>query len=308
MNLLHMKYAVEVARASSISKAAESLYVSQPNLSRAIRELEETLGIEIFKRTPKGISPTAQGEEFLGYARQILRQVDNVEKLYKRENSAALKFSISVPRASYISSAFTAFSARISPEKEIEMFYKETNSMRAVSNILDHDYHLGILRYRLPYDRYFKEMIEEKGLRSELICDFSYRLIMRKDSPLASKERICLDDLRPCLEIAHADPYVPSLPAVTIQSDELSKGVTRRIFVFERGSQMELLAKMPDAFMWVSPVPQRTLDRYDLIERVCAENDKVYRDILICKKDYRFSSLDNLFFDELIRQKRALGL
>lgn len=72
MNLLYLKYAVEVARTTSITKAAEALYMGQPNLSRAIKDLEEELGIKIFKRTSKGIVPTEEGEEFLGYARSIL--------------------------------------------------------------------------------------------------------------------------------------------------------------------------------------------------------------------------------------------
>lgn len=307
MNLLHMKYAVEVAKAKSISKAAEVLYISQPNLSRSIRELEETLGITIFKRTTKGINPTAQGEEFLGYARQILAQVDNVERLYRKENTAAQKFSISVPRASYISSAFTSFAAKISSTEKTELFYRETNSMRAVNNVVDGDYRLGILRYQMTYDRYFKDMLGEKGLRSELICDFSYRLMMSSKNPLSRLKKITFADLTPYLEIAHADPFVPSLPASTIQKDELSPGVGRRIFVFERGSQMELLSEIHDAFMWVSPVPKKTLELYGLTERICNENTRVYRDILICKKDYKFTGFDNMFFDELIKYKRAFS-
>lgn len=72
MNLLHVKYAVEVEKTCSINKAAENLFMAQPNLSRAIKELEESLGITIFKRTSKGMLVTAKGEEFLDYAKQLL--------------------------------------------------------------------------------------------------------------------------------------------------------------------------------------------------------------------------------------------
>ena len=75
MNTLHFKYAVTVARTGSITQAAEELFMAQPNLSKAIRELEDSLGIEIFRRTPKGMVPTAQGEAFLGYAEKVLEQV-----------------------------------------------------------------------------------------------------------------------------------------------------------------------------------------------------------------------------------------
>ena len=82
MNLQHIKYAVEVQKTGSITQAAENLYMGQPNLSKAIRELEKSLGIVIFKRTSKGVLPTAQGEEFLRYAKSILDQVQRIEDLY----------------------------------------------------------------------------------------------------------------------------------------------------------------------------------------------------------------------------------
>jgi DNA-binding transcriptional LysR family regulator len=109
MNLLHLKYAVEVDKTRSINKAAENLYMGQPNLSRAIKELEESLGITIFKRTSKGITPTPKGEEFLEYAKNILAQVDEMEALYNKKKKGKQEFNISVPRASYISLAFCAF-------------------------------------------------------------------------------------------------------------------------------------------------------------------------------------------------------
>ena len=306
MNLMHLKYAVEVEKTASITKAAENLYMGQPNLSRAIRELEDNLGIEIFRRTSKGMIPTAQGEEFLGYARKILAQVDAVEKLYQCGEKDTQRFSISVPRASYISCAFTAFSKRLNPEDGIEVFYKETNSMRAVNNILNEDYKLGIVRYQAEYDGNFKEMLTEKGLGYELICEFRHVLVMSKDSPLARLDVLHKQDLEPYFQIAHADPYVPSLPATEVQKAELFEGVNKHIFVFERGSQLDLLAEMPTSFMRVSPLPQRLLDRYGLVERPCADGEKLHRDVLIFRKGYRFTALDKMFIDELTQVRRAL--
>ena len=106
MNLLHLKYAVEVAKTSSITKAAENLYMGQPNLSRAIKELEEDLGIRIFQRSSRGIVPTEQGEAFLGYARTILQQVDAIEKMYREERQHMSRLSVSAPRAAYVACAF----------------------------------------------------------------------------------------------------------------------------------------------------------------------------------------------------------
>ncbi|MGN1095209.1 MAG: LysR family transcriptional regulator, partial [Eubacteriales bacterium] len=302
----HLKYAVEVSKTSSITKAADNLYMGQPNLSRAIRELEESLGIQIFKRTPKGIYPTQQGEEFLGYAKKILAQVDAVEKMYRGEKNDGQKFAISVPRASYISAAFSEFVKKLDKSRFTDIFYKETNSMRAINNIINADYNLGILRYRSSYDRYFKEMLESKGLESELICEFKYILLMSQKSPLASKESICLEDLKPYLEVAHADPYVPTLPMSTVQKEELSDGVEHHIFVFERGSQMELLSSLENTFMWTSPIPKNVLERFGLVQRVCVDAERKYKDVLIRHKDYMFTSVDKLFIDELMRSKRHI--
>ena len=93
MNTLHFKYAVEVERTRSISKAAENLFMAQPNLSKAIKELEDSLGITIFQRTSKGVVPTQQGAEFLKYAKNILTELDKMESIYvpDAQNRQSLK-------------------------------------------------------------------------------------------------------------------------------------------------------------------------------------------------------------------------
>lgn len=303
MNILHLKYALEVEKTRSISKAAENLYMGQPNLSRAIKELEESLGITIFKRTTKGISLTPHGEEFMQYAKKIISQIDEVEAMYKNGKVDKQTFSVSVPRASYISCAFTEFARKIDPKRSAEIFYKETNSMKAINNILQADYKFGIIRYQTTFEQYFHNLLYEKGLTSEVIWEFSYVAAMSKHNPLASKETIELSDLKDYIEIAHADPYVPSLPLIDSKKAELSEFVDKRIFVFERGSQMDLLSQVHNTFMWVSPTPQRLLDIYELVEKPCPANTKKYKDVLIYRQGYRFTDLDKNFIDEIGKNK-----
>ncbi len=306
MNLMHIKYAVEVANEGSINKAAEKLYVGQPNLSRAIKELEASLGVKIFERSAKGMGLTSDGETFIRYAKTILRQVDEVESIFNGSGSVKKRFSISVPRASYISDAFARFSHSLTNEAEAEIIYKETNSLRAIKNILHEDYKLGIIRYAENYDKYFKTMLDEKDMQYEMITEFSYVLAMSRDNPLASAEKITFDALKDYIEIAHADPYVPSLPLSQVRKEELPDNIGRRIFVFERASQFELLSENPETFMWVSPIPQKLLDRYDLVQISCEENKKIYKDILIYKRDYKLTALDKAFIDELCKSKREM--
>ena len=306
MNVMHMKYAVEIANTKSISKAAENLYMGQPNLSRAIKELEESLGITIFKRTTKGISVTPEGEEFLQYAKRIISQVEEVEEIYRNGKSKKQRFSVCVPRASYISDAFAEFAKNIDTSISAEIFYKETNSMRTINNIVKEDYNLGIIRYQSSFDKYFTSMFSEKKLMHETIMEFSYVLLMSKSHPLADKEKIELKDLADYIEISHADPYVPSLPLIDVKKAELSESVDKHIFVFERGSQFVLLEKVPTTFMWVSPIPDELLEKYSLVQKKCIGNTKVYKDVLIYRKGYKLTELDDAFITEVCTAKRKI--
>ena len=306
MNVMHMKYAVEIANTKSISKAAENLYMGQPNLSRAIKELEESLGITIFKRTTKGISVTPEGEEFLQYAKRIISQVEEVEEIYRNGKSKKQRFSVCVPRASYISDAFAEFAKNIDTSVSAEIFYKETNSMRTINNIVKEDYNLGIIRYQSSFDKYFTSMFSEKKLMHETIMEFSYVLLMSKSHPLADKEKIELKDLADYIEISHADPYVPSLPLIDVKKAELSESVDKHIFVFERGSQFVLLEKVPTTFMWVSPIPDELLEKYSLVQKKCIGNTKVYKDVLIYRKGYKLTELDDAFITEVCTAKRKI--
>ncbi len=306
MNLLHMKYVVEIAETKSINKAAEKLYVGQSALSRAVKELEEDLGVSLFERSAKGMFLTQDGEIFVNYARTILKQVVDVENIFRHGTVATKQFSVSVPRASYISDAFSRFSCEIDKNEKVDLFYKETNSMRAIKNILEQNYKLGILRFAENYDKYYKSMMKEKGLEYELIAQFSYNIVMSVESPLACVDNITYDDLRDYIVIAHADPYVPSLPLAEVKKDELPDNNVQRIFVFERASQFELLSQNPQTYMWVSPIPEILLKRYGLVQKTCIDNSRKYRDVLIHKREYAFSDLDKKFIEQLINSKREI--
>ncbi len=304
MNIVHLKYAVEIAKSGSLNKAAENLFMAQPNLSRAIKDLERDLGITIFERTSRGMVTTDDGEEFLEYARKILEQVERVEAHFKAPQDKKRQFSISVPRASYIAEAFARFSKALPENMRYELFYRETNASRAIKNILQADYNLGIVRYAKEHDAQFKQSLTEKGIVAEVVCEFSYNLVMSREHPLAAKQNITFEDLRPYIEIAHGDPFVPTLSLAAVRKEELPDNTNRRICVFERASQFELLSMNKESFMWLSPVPELILERFNLVQKKCAENTRIYKDVLIYRQDYRLSPLDNEFITQLCFTKR----
>ncbi len=303
MNTLHFKYAVEVERTRSITQAAENLFMAQPNLSKAIKELEDTLGIEIFERTPKGVLPTTKGAEFLVYAKNVLEQLGKMERLYKPEDTGRQSFKISIPRGSYIAHAFTSFAAGLDPDKEIDVYAQETNSMQAISNVTDEGYPLGIIRCQTDYENYFLDYLEEKRLVSEPIWEFEYLALMSRLHPLASAKKVAFGDLNPYIEIVHGDTAIPYLPAGRVKKSEAK----RCIYVYERCSQFDLLSSIPKTYMWVSPIPDHFLELYGLVQRKCHAANHKYKDLLIYPKGYEFTALDRQFIDHLYASKNEVA-
>ncbi|MDD3212533.1 MAG: LysR family transcriptional regulator [Eubacteriales bacterium] len=303
MNIQHLRYAVEVEKTRSITEAAENLYMSQPNLSRAIRELEGVLGFTVFDRTPKGILPTAQGEEFLHYARSILAQFDEMTKRYEKKDAKTDILRLSVPRASYIAAAFARFVQLADPNVTLD--YKETNALRAIRNVSEDGYDLGIVRYQADYEKYFLDTFREKGLQYRELWSFRYLAMLRVDHPAARKETVSLRDLAESVSVGQGDMYVPSLPKTGSQPNEQASRIIR---LYDRTSQFELVSSLPSAYAWVSPVPEETLRRYHLTQRPCSDYAARHKDVLIYRRQYMLSPMDDLFLEQLSHVQGELAM
>ncbi len=123
--------------------------------------------------------------------------------------------------------------------------------------------------------------------------------MVNNNSPLAKKQEITPEDLSDYIEIVHADPYVPSLPYIDVMKKEFVDYTDKRIYLFERASQFELLAANDRTFMWVSPIQKSIHERYNLTEIECSFHNRLYRDVLVYRKGYVFTELDNLFINKL---------
>lgn len=303
MNLLHLKYAAEVARTRSITVAAENLYMGQPRLSRAIKELEDSLGITIFKRTSKGIVPTPEGEIFLSHAGRILEEVREVETLYNPSAKDKQRMNISIPRAGYLAHALKQLVGELDLTKQIEINYRETNSLKAINNILQNNYNLGIIRYAKEYEPYFARFLSEKGLRSEVIWEFDPIVLFSADHILANKEDLSFSDLVDCdcVRLGHGDPYVPSLPLAEVRKGEFDEAIDKHIYIYERASGYELLSTIPTTFLLTSPMPENILKRYNFVQRRLKDYNRPYVDLLIWRENYKFSELDHAFIREIKR-------
>lgn len=292
---------VEVERLGSITKAASALYMGQPNLSKAIKEMEREVGIPIFKRSAKGVVATEKGKQFLQYAKAILVQMDKMESLYKDNGENTASFSLLSPRASYITHAFTEFVNKLDKNLQLDLKIKETNSMDTINSIVECEYNLGIIRCPVAYESFFTSMLEEKSLKYHNIWEFDYVLITNQNSRLARENDINEAVLDKYIEVLHGDNVVPNISATYQKKNAEINNHSRHVYVYERGSQFDILASCPDAFMWVSPLPREVLKRYGLVQRRCPEIKKTNKDMLIYQSNYRLSHTDQLFLDELER-------
>lgn len=300
MNTQHLKYVVEVERTGSITQAADNLYMAQPNLSKAIKELEDTLGISIFRRTSKGVVPTEKGAEFLVYAKRILTQLEKVEALNLPRTEERQSFSVSVPRVSYIAKAVTRFVASLDPQKELDVNVRETGSQETIAQVAEGQFNLGVVRYRLLYENYFTRALAERELRSEPIWEADCYVTVSAKHLLAQKRAILPDDLSGCIELVNDDADVPYLPAH--EQRRYQTGGTRllrQISIYDRANQFELLERIPNAYMWATPIPKDMLLRYGLVQRESRSGEGRSKDVLIYPAGYAMSPLEQRFINEL---------
>lgn len=300
MNTQYLSYVLEVERVGSISQAAQNLYIAQPNLSKSIKDLEKELGFTLFKRTSSGVQVTEAGSEFLYHAKQITEQMDAISRIQNRNGSGKLYYKLSIPRGSYIAEGFTSFIAELEAEKGMEITLNETNSLGTIANVSDRGYNVGIIRYPVSDEAYFLSMLKNNHLQHEIVWEFEYVLVMSSKHPLADKEEISVSELENFIQITHGD--------IDFHHEKNSgqrnkQDHNKTIYVYERGSQFDLLANVPTTYMWVSPIPKNILEKNDLIQKNCKVDNNTYRDVVIFRKDYHLDDIDKLFQKKIYESK-----
>ena len=196
MTLQQLKYVVTVAEMGTLSEAAKSLFLSQPSLTKAIKELENEMGISIFNRTNKGITLLKEGEVFLGYARQVLEQAALLEEKYKIHAGGKQEFRVSTQHYSFAVNAFVDLIKKYGGD-EYDFSLKETQTFTIIDDVARMKSEIGILYYND-----FNRMVIEKLLRAndlkftELFTAKPHIFVSSKN-PLAKQEVVTMEDLAP---------------------------------------------------------------------------------------------------------------
>ena len=200
MTLAQLRYAITVAGASSMNEAARKLFISQPSLSAAIKELEEEVGVELFKRTNRGISVTLEGEEFIGYARQVVEQYNLIESKYILKENTKKKFGVSMQHYTFAVKAFVEMVKQFGMD-EYEFEIHETKTYDVIENVKNCKSEIGILYLNDFNKKVLTKLFHESAVEFHELLKCHIYVYLWKGHPLASKEEISLEELEeyPCL-------------------------------------------------------------------------------------------------------------
>ncbi len=206
MTLQQMKYAIALADTNSMNEAAKLLFISQPSLSSAIKELEEEIGFTIYHRSKKGVEVTSQGKEFLGYIRQVMEQYSLVEDQFLIKKKTKRKFSISSQHYSFVVKAFVDTIKQIGMD-QYEFAIKETKTYEVIEDVKCFQSELGIIYLSNFNEKIINKLLKENELEYTELIQCSAYVYLWKGNPLAKKDMITMHELDdyPCLMFDQGD-------------------------------------------------------------------------------------------------------
>ena len=206
MTLQQLRYAIAIADNKSMNKAANELLIAQPSLSSGIKELENEIQIQIFSRSNRGIAITPEGEEFLGYARQMPDHYRLIEEKYVERKLSKKKFSVSMQHYTFAVEAFIEMAKKFGMD-EYEFAIHETKTSEVIDNVYVGRSEVGIIYKNAFNDKFIDKILREKELEFIPLFECKIYVYMSKKNPLASKERVDFEELQqyPCLSFEQGD-------------------------------------------------------------------------------------------------------
>lgn len=194
MTLQQLRYVVMVAEKGTISEAAKELFISQPSLTNAIKELENEMQVSIFSRTNRGIVISNKGDEFLGYARQVLEQADLLEEKFLNVKKQSPIFSVSAQHYSFAVNAFVDV-IREFGGNQYDFTLRETQTYEIIEDVSRLKSEVGILYTSSKNEEIILKMIKQKGLVFEELFTAKPHVFISSKHPLAEKTMITIEDL-----------------------------------------------------------------------------------------------------------------
>ena len=239
MTLQQLKYAVTVAECGTISAAAEKLFISQPSLTTAIRELEAEMGVTIFSRTNRGVIVSREGEEFLGYARQILSQAQLLQERFSGREQGEKRFAVSSQHFNFTVLAFSRLVQNFRGPR-YSFHFRETTTYEVLEDVSQLRSEVGILALNEDNERFLRRMFGKLGLEFTELKRVQAELFVSAEHPLAGRRFVTVEDVSPypCITFEQGEHngqfFFEGLSAVAAQSH-------KTICVRERATEYQLL-------------------------------------------------------------------
>lgn len=231
MTLTQLKYAICVAQCNSLNEAAKKLYITQPSLSTAIQALEREAGIELFYRSQSGIIVTPEGEEFIGYARQVVEQYDLLDAKYIEKTNVKKKFSVSMQHYTFAVQAFVQLVKHFGME-EYEFAVHEAKTYEVIEDVKNLKSEIGILYINEFNEKVLQKIFADANLEFHPLLECGVYVYLWKKHPLAKEKEITLEQLLeyPCLSFeqgSHNSFYFAEEVLSTFQYKQLIKANDR---------------------------------------------------------------------------------
>lgn len=194
MRIQQLHYIIKIVETGSMNEAAKQLFITQPSLSNAVRDLEREMGIEIFIRNPKGITLTKDGVEFLSYARQVVEQTELLEERYKSKNTTRELFSVSAQHYAFVVNAFVSL-LKETDMSRYELFLRETRTYEIIDDVKNFRSEIGVL-FLNSYNRdVLTKMFDDNHLTYTSLFKARPHIFVSKSNPLADKKKVTMADL-----------------------------------------------------------------------------------------------------------------
>ena len=194
MRIQQLQYLEKIVESGSINEAAKALFLSQPSLSNAIKELEQEMDLQLLVRQKSGVSLTNEGREFMIYARQILDQVKLMEAKYKQHTVRKQAFSVSAQHYAFVVHAFVDLIKQVDAE-EYQFTLRETETQNILEDVMSFKSSLGILYLNKFNRQVLTKLFKEKKLKFTPLFKAKPHVFVCRDNPLAQKSSVKLRDL-----------------------------------------------------------------------------------------------------------------
>ena len=299
MTIQQLRYVIVICEEGSLNKASEQLYIAQPSLTSAVQELEKELGITIFNRGGRGVTPTNDGLEFIRYAREVLSQYDNLLEKYGKNGNLKKKFGISTQHYSFAVKSFVEMVKHFGTD-EYEFAIRETMTRNVIDDVAGGKSEIGIL-YLNDFNRKpLEKLLKSNSLIFTPLTECSAYVYLWKGHPLAKNDKIRFEDLKdyPCLSFEQGDKGSFYYAEEILSTSEYPKTIKAT----DRATMLNLMIGLNGYTLCSGVISEELNGSEYLAVPFEADDDTVGSNMVIgyiSKKNLMLSNLAQLYVKEL---------